>query len=355
MSIYTMALLAVTISLAGCHKENDLKREVSRSNQLSEKNLDATSITTPSPKDDETVSVPVSITGSYLACIKIAEDPALYQQKIGCRMETPSGPMEGFKGRVDKLAWTQRGEGSAVKIQLLTDGVDSNWLAVFDIRADASAIQSLVEFSLSFTLDGVDGHLKSDLTLLWNKDCALPAIQFESLGDSNGLGAVVANQFAESHGIRFSTLSGNPVVLAGYNQASPVGYYGGPNNIANYLAPNQSGGKFFLTDRHKQAEVTDTLVVDYEQPVKEASIDLVDIDFSETYVVRALNSLGQVVDEVRYQSISGGTRDGQLSRFIVRTPDGSRGISKLNIFGFNPPGGVGIGFGIDNFSPRCAR
>ncbi|HYX32725.1 MAG TPA: hypothetical protein VE954_06395 [Oligoflexus sp.] len=193
------------------------------------------------------------------------------------------------------------------------------------------------------------------LVLIWNEDCALPPIQFESIGERSGVGVAVMDQFKDSHGIRFTTLSGTPGVLAGYNQATPVGYFGGPNNVANFLAPNQNGGKFFITDRHKQAESTDTLVIDYDKAVKEASMDLVDIDFSETYVIRALNSQNQTVDEVQVQAATIGARDGQLSRFVVRSPDGSSSIRKLHIFGFNPTGNLGIGFGIDNFSPRCAR
>ncbi len=84
-------------------------------------------------------------------------------------------------------------------------------------------------------------------------------------------------------------------------------------------------------------------------------MDLVDIDFSETYVIRAFNALNQLVNEVQVSAATAGARDGQLSPYVLRTPDGTSTITKLQIHGFNPPGALGIGFGIDNFATRCAR
>ncbi len=333
-----------------------MRQEVSRASRVDSKDADK------QPEYeapvDESVNVPAQITGAYLVCLKLSADPTAYQQKVGCRVEAEGGVVvEGFKDRVEKMSWTSQTQGSAVDIKLLDADTSKGWVAVFGIQADAAAIQSKVSFNLLFTMDGMTTTVKTDLVMVWNEDCALPPIQFESLGEKSGAGAAVADQFKESHGVRFSTLSGTPVVLAQFNQPTPnpVGYYGGPGNVGNYLAPDQNGGKFFITDRHKQADITDTLVMDYDRPVKEASMDLVDIDFSETYVIRAFNAQNQMVNEVQVAAAVAGARDGQLSRYVVRTSDGSATITRLQIHGFNPSGSLGIGFGIDNIATRCSR
>lgn len=333
-----------------------MKQEVSRTSRVESR--DAEKQPEYEAPVDESVNIPAQITGAYLVCMKLATDPAAYQQKVGCRVEAEGGVVvEGFKDRVEKMSWINQAQGSAVDIKLVDGESAKGWVAVFSIQADAAAIQSKVTFHLQFTMDGMTSTVKTDLVMVWNEDCALPPIQFESLGEKSGAGTAVADQFKDSHGVRFSTLSGTPVVLAQFNQPTPnpIGYYGGPSNVGNYLAPDQNGGKFFITDRHKQADITDTLVIEYDKPVKEASMDLVDIDFSETYVIRAFNAQNQMVNEVLVAAATAGARDGQLSRYVVRTLDGTNTITKLQIHGFNPPGSLGIGFGIDNIATRCSR
>jgi len=347
-----LTLLAVFGMLMACQRDRVVKQEVSRTAAAGNNDIGKNSEY--EAPVDESVNIPAQITGAYLVCIKIASDATGLQQKVGCRVEGDGG-VAVEKERVEKLSWTHQVRGSMVDIKLLDAESSKSWLAVFSIQADATSIQSRLIFDLSFSVDGTTSSVKTDLVMIWNEDCALPAIQFESLGEKSGVGTSIGDQFRESHGVRFSTISGTPVVLAGYNQTNPVGYYGGPSNTGNYLAPNQNAGKFFITDRHKQAEATDTLVIEYDKPVKEASMDLVDIDFSETYVIRALNSQNQTIDELQFQAATSGARDGQLSRFVVRSPDGSNVITKLQVYGFNPPGALGIGFGIDNIATRCSR
>jgi hypothetical protein len=354
--VHGLTILALLGILLSCHQERVVKQEVSRTNRVESR--DAERQTEYEAPVDESINIPAQITGAYLVCMKLAADPAAYQQKVGCRVESEGGVVvEGFKDRVEKMSWTHQAQGSLVDIKLLEGDVTKGWVAVFGVQADAAAILSRLSFDLSFTINGQTTTVKTDLVMVWNEDCALPPIQFESLGDKFGAGTAIADQFRESHGIRFSTLSGTPVVLAEFNQlnANPIGYYGGPSLVGNYLAPDQNGGKFFITDRHKQAETTDTLVIEYDRPVKEASMDLVDIDFSETYVIRAFNSQNQMINEVQVAAATAGARDGQLSRYVVRSPDASNSITRLQIHGFNPPGALGIGFGIDNIAPRCSR
>jgi hypothetical protein len=355
LNAHVLTLLALLGVLSSCHKDRVLKPEVNRTNRVESKNVE--NQTEYEAPVDESVNIPAQITGAYLVCLKLSSDPATYQQKVGCRVEADGVIVDDFKERADRMSWTQKMQGSAVDIRLLTGESAKGWLALFSVQADPTAIQSKVSFDLSFAMDGITSSVKTDLVMIWNEDCALPPIQFESIGDRLGAGTAIADQFRESHGVRFSTLSGTPVVLAQFNQTNPnpIGYYGGPTNVGNFLASDQNGGRFFVTDRHKQAEMTDTLVIEYDKAVKEASMDLVDIDFSETYVIRALNAQNQIVNEVQVAAQTVGARDGQLSHHVVRTPDGSATITKLHIFGFNPPGALGIGFGIDNIALRCAR
>jgi hypothetical protein len=354
--IQGFTILALLGTLMSCHQERLMKQEVSRTNRVESR--DAEKQTEYDAPVDESINIPAQITGAYLVCMKLSSDPKAYQQKVGCRVESEGGVVvEGFKDRVEKMSWMHQAQGSLVDIKLLEGDGTRGWVSVFSVQADAAAIQSKITFDLSYTINGQTSIVKTDLVMVWNEDCALPSIQFESLGSKFGAGTAIADQFRESHGIRFSTLSGTPVVLAEFNQLNPnpIGYYGGPGLVGNYLAPDQNGGKFFITDRHKQAETTDTLVIEYDRPVKEASMDLVDIDFSETYVIRAFNSQNQLLQEIQIAAATTGARDGQLSRYVVRSPDGSNSITKLQIHGFNPPGALGIGFGIDNIAPRCSR
>jgi hypothetical protein len=358
LSIQVLTSLALLGTLLSCHKDRVIKQEVSRSARVEAKNAEPQTQTEYEAPVDESVNIPAQITGAYLVCMKLASDPAAYQQKVGCRVEAEGGvPVEGFKDRVEKMSWTYQTQGSTVDIKLLEADTTKGWVSVFSVQADAASIQSKVTFDLNFTWEGMTTQVKTDLVVVWNEDCALPPIQFESLGEKFGPGTAITDQFKESHGVRFSTLSGTPAVLGQYNQVNPnpIGYFGGPGNVGNYLAPDQNGGKFFITDRHKQADMTDTLIIDYDRPVKEAGLDFVDIDFSETYVIRAFNGQNQMVNEVQVAAATAGARDGQLSRHVVRTPDGSSTITRLQIHGFNPPGALGIGFGIDSISPRCSR
>jgi hypothetical protein len=362
VNVSRLTWLAIFGSLLACQKDRVLRPEATASTttgRLEERNIDKQ----PQPEYDadapvdESVNIPAPITGAYLVCAKLSSDSTGLQQQVGCRVESDNGVVQNFKARADNISWTHQTQGSAVDIKVLEEENNRDWLVMFNIQADAAAIESKITFDVAFTMDGMTTKVKTELVMIWNEDCAMPPIQFESLGEKSGVGIAVSDQFRVSHGVRFSTLSGAPVLLAQYNQpnANPVGYFGGPNNTGNFLQSNQNGGKFFITDRHRQTETTETLVIDYDRPVKEASLDLVDVDFSETYVIRAMNAQNQIVDEVQVQAAVAGPRDGQLSRFVVRTPDGSNTITRLQIYGFNPPNATGIGFGIDNIAPRCGK
>jgi hypothetical protein len=349
-------LLLICGLLVGC-QDNALERQ--SNNQESELAGDFNKDSDPEADDSagsERVSAPKAITGAYLVCHMIEDQPDEMAKTVGCRAEQDGQPVSGFADRVQDISWQTSAQGSAVTITEVTEGQPPGWLKVYTVKADPDSVLSEVTIELAFTFDGQTTSITTKLALVWNEDCALPPIDFENLQSQNlTIGATISDQFMMSHGVQFSTLSGEPVMLAGYGVASPVAYFGGPENVENFLAPNQNAGQFFITDGHKQAEMTETMVIQYAEPTHEASMDLVDIDFSETYTLQAFDVQDQLVDEVQIASPIDNYRDGQMTKFIVRSADGQPTIHKLQISGFNPPGANGIGFGVDNFSPRCAR
>ena len=306
--------------------------------------------------ESDAVALPIPVTGAYLSCQEIETGGDPLKRQIGCRSESNGVMIEDLESRVSAMAWSLVSQGSSVTIQA-NDTIESPiWQKIFDVQAAPNSVLTDITIELSFQYNGQSIATTTRLAVIWDADCALPPIDFEAVSGQNFFaGMPVTDQFAASHGVRFSTLSGAPVLLGGYGANDPVAYYGGPDNTANYLADHQNAGKFFITDGHKQSDATDTLVVTYDDPTDAAALDLVDIDFSETYVVRAFNANDELVDEVQIESPVDNYRDGQMTRFIVRAADPTNLIQKLHIFGFIPTGLSGIGFGVDNFSPRCAR
>ncbi|MFW7377834.1 MAG: hypothetical protein ACOH5I_03360 [Oligoflexus sp.] len=305
-------------------------------------------------EEEETVTIPTAITGAYLFCQKISADIENDIQKVGCRVEDDAGKIENFKERIDSYTWSF--EGSGVEISPNTMDVAQDWHQIFDIRANSNAPTTQTKFSVTFTIGDETSTLDIEVLLIWDEDCALPLISFENFLDlPNPSEVTIQDQFLESHGIRFSTLSGSPVLLAAYNQSDTLVYYGGPEKTANYLAPNQNAGSLFISDGHKITEETDTIVIEYNQPAKEVSMDIVDIDFYETVLLQAFDSQNQLVDQFHFYANGETLWDGQLMRFQVKSSTDLNEISRLHISGFNPSGLLGISFGIDNISPRCIQ
>lgn len=303
---------------------------------------------------DESIIIPRSITGSYLICQEVeASQIPEGVKKIGCFLEKDGEPILDAIDIVEELDL----KVSSADISILqTDDDDGGfWLARYHMQPESeNLLSSEIGFELNYKYWGQAYQKKTSIKIIWDEDCYLSVIGFEDLG-SLSPGAEISLQYWESHGIRFSTLSGAPVYLFGYDVDEPVAYYGGSDNRPNYLAEGEPAGSFFISDGHKQAENTDVIVIDYRNPAKAASMDLLDLDFSETFVLEAFDNEGRLVDSDRIESQSVDFRDGRLTRFAVQSPIGADEIVRLHISAYNPPGLIGIGYGIDNISPRCRR
>ncbi|SMF43001.1 hypothetical protein [Pseudobacteriovorax antillogorgiicola] len=348
MKLETILLILIGSLSIGCNEEN-FEGSVNPKTENSAVEIVETSADT----SGEGAVQPVPITGAYLYCQEFAEERTETQSAVACRLESDGQVIENASSQITNLVWNQSSQGSTVTVSVAE--AREGWLRNFKIEASAGSIQTDIDISLSLTLGSQSYDFQSQVSIIWDPDCALAPLDFESLSNSQipAEGLVVDSQFTESHGITFSTISGNPVFIGQYGGMTPIAYYGGPDNVANYLAPDQNTGQFFITDGHKQAEQTDTLVVSYGTPASEAYLELIDIDFSETYVVQAYDQNDQIIHEVQVASESANFRDGMPSAFRMQSPDGSASIHKLHVYGFNPPGATGIGFGLDNFSPRC--
>ncbi len=357
--IHASILLALALSGASCYSDNFKSASSRTSSDPAPLQADASEepqSTRQDVSESDAVALPIPVTGAYLFCQELNVEGEAFKRQIGCRVESSGEVIADFAEQVDDIQWAQQSQGSSVQLKSSELAPGSYWQKLIEIEAAPTSILSSLEIALSFRYQQEAYSIKTQLTIVWDADCALPPIDFEALAGQNfSPGLAINDQYSDTHGVRFSTLSGAPVLLAAYGSADPVAYYGGANNSPNFLAEHQNAGRFFITDGHKQADVTDTLVITYDRPSRAAAVDLVDIDFSETYVVRAFDGDDQIIDVVEIASPIENYRDGQMSRFILRASDPNTPIQKLHISGSIPAGLSGIGFGVDNFAPRCDR
>lgn len=113
-------------------------------------------------------------------------------------------------------------------------------------------------------------------------------IDFESIPEalpSDGL--IISDQFLDSHGVTFSLEGGGHPVLA---QVGPpaTAFLGPPgHSVPDSPADGVDLGAFFLTDDGNVGAPPSPLIVTYDRPVAQASGEIIDIDFSESWLINA--------------------------------------------------------------------
>ena len=312
---------------------------------------------TENTKDSESVDAPGNITGAYLFCEILESTDTMAGVPVGCRIEKdgekiPNPDLLGgsFSSNFDTT-------GSQVQITELPITTESPWHRMYALSAAPMGTTTNVRFEFAVQISGQSIKFNFTLDVTWDDGCSSPTLDFESLlGQRPTKGSVINGQYLVSHGLSLSTLSGAPLMIAEYGVDTPNAYYGGPENIPNYQAPDQMGGKFFITDGQRTAAHSETLILSYSAPTNVTKVVVMDIDFLETVTVKGLNTEGTVIAEISATAPDNVFRDGERTPLIIRSADDTKSIVSIHITSFPSGGGTvagNIGLAIDNISPYC--
>lgn len=137
-------------------------------------------------------------------------------------------------------------------------------------------------------------------------------IDFEHLPDGSvpSAGMQISNQFAASFGVSFRMENGQYPRIAKRDNSSHIAFWGPPSNRnPNRPHPNQNVGDFFLTGDVGMPSPPVAFVITYEQPVSAASGILIDVDWSDSWLIvaRDSNTNGMATNQLtRYSANAGG-------------------------------------------------
>lgn len=165
-------------------------------------------------------------------------------------------------------------------------------------------------------------------------------ITFEDLA-GNPPGTIVNTQYQATAGVVFTS---NPVL--GYYGGAREGWVGPVGN--DTLAPGEgaTNGQLFISDVVGLGGSTSILTVSYDTPVNALSFDLLDIDFSENYVINVYDAGNNLLDTTSIFSGDPGTGDGIVTRVGFSVSN----VSLLEVIGSDGGSGAGFGLGFDNFN-----
>jgi outer membrane protein OmpA-like peptidoglycan-associated protein len=178
-------------------------------------------------------------------------------------------------------------------------------------------------------------------------------IDFEAVpGGAPKEGLLISEQYRASQGVTFALEGGGSPRLA--EVGPPRTAFGGPpkDDAPDTAAPNQSIGRFFLTDDGIVANMkAPPLIVTYDPPTASASGVVLDIDFDETFDVEARGADGRVLHRLTIAAKEPGTGDGIATQWsVVRE---AADIHAIRFEGHRRARG-GFGFAFDNFCARAA-
>ncbi len=196
------------------------------------------------------------------------------------------------------------------------------------------------------------------------EECEESSIDFEDMLGSSPL-TEVSNQYQKDFGVSFQLSDGTSPLLINHGVHTPtssefVGWVcnactdGPPSTISgtsgtfNSLLENDKEklGKFSIGGPNRNR----FLIIDYSDPVNEASGTLIDVDGTEKWDVIAYNTDGNIVGKTTVESDN--TGDGIGLDWKLKTLNS---FVKLELkFSFSPGSIVGGGLALDLFSPSKA-
>lgn len=176
-------------------------------------------------------------------------------------------------------------------------------------------------------------------------------ITFETIpGDTPAEGLAISTQFLADYGITFSLKGGGSPVLA--MVGDPLTAFAGPPNhtTSDLPAAGQGVGRYFLTDDGQLTPgASETLVVTYEQATDAASGVILDIDFTEYFIISLYDAQtgGNLLASHTIDGSDPGTGDGIATFWSFNRA--SADVYRIEFVGDKPRGG-GFGLAFDNFS-----
>lgn len=172
-------------------------------------------------------------------------------------------------------------------------------------------------------------------------------IDFEALGADLGDNGEVTDEATADYGIRFRVNGTELARIAkiGAPRTAFEGYNGDDNPAPAYA---DRVGEYFLTDDGVlTTNVNSTLSILYDDPTKEASGDILDVDFGESYAIALYDVAGSLLDTLTVDENTQGARNGGAATWGF-TRD-SADVSRITISGAMGTGKF-FGLGFDNFS-----
>jgi len=175
------------------------------------------------------------------------------------------------------------------------------------------------------------------------------SIDFETFpGETPRSGLELSDQYKDDFGLSFRLEGGGFPVLAqvGGDPAEAFGSTWGNDTPA----PGVDIGQFFLTDDGQLAGLTSPpIILDFEVPIDSFAGCILDMDFGESFVIQAIDAIGNVILQDTIVAGDPGTGDGQLTCWGFNLPGCEGSIYSIRYAGFRTTAGA-FGLGLDFFS-----
>ncbi len=217
------------------------------------------------------------------------------------------------------------------------------------------AVSVFVDTTYTGTVSGPDGISTCNTTVQIENPCEAPSlIDFELLPDGTRPkeGLVIDDQYWMSHGVRFKRENG------GFPQIAQVGSpLTGWRCKQSGCSDSEDGvrgegaeqiGQYALTDDGEVKSNAQVVIVEYANPVSQASGILIDIDGGDEWLVEGLDSSSNVIDSWNFRSNdSTYSGKGVLWSLSASLPT----IVSIRMERVSPDT-KNEGFGFDRFSPN---
>ncbi|MDA8693183.1 T9SS type A sorting domain-containing protein [Saprospiraceae bacterium] len=177
------------------------------------------------------------------------------------------------------------------------------------------------------------------------------SLDFETFPNETPVsGLVLSDQFEDAFGLTFRLEGGGFPVLAevGGDPAEAFGSAFGNDTPA----PGNDIGQFFLTDDGQLSGLTSPpIILDFEFPIDSFAGCILDMDFQEFFIIQALDEVGNIILEERFDAGDPNTGDGVLTCWGFNLPGCEGSIYSIRYAGFRPASSPGaFGLGMDFFS-----
>jgi len=174
-------------------------------------------------------------------------------------------------------------------------------------------------------------------------------IDFETFptGQQPTEGLVIDNQFSSVFGLSFSLEDGTNPILAEVGGATTAF---GSRDGNDTPIPADAMGRFFLTDDGELVGlISPAIILDFQIPIDSFSGCIVDIDFSEQFIIHARDENEEIILADTISDGDPGTGDGLLTCWGFNLPGCEGKIHSIRFAGFRTQSGA-FGLGLDSFS-----